>query len=99
MEQLVEIAGGEDESGSGAAVALGKGEAEAAGGSGDEDDLVALCGGAGLEGVGCGCRGETGEELDGEDGSTGLFHNRYVGSGERANGLIGSSQSKPTAIH
>ncbi len=86
-DELVEIAGGEDEFGSGAAEALGEGEAEAAGGPGDDDDLVALRG-AGLESVGCCCGDDAGEELGGEEGGAGLLHHgQLVGRCERADGF------------
>jgi hypothetical protein len=74
-DKFVEVTGGENEPGAGAGVAFGECETEAAGAAGDEDDLFrAGFGGAGFEGIGCGSRGDAGEDLCGVEDGTRFLH-------------------------
>jgi hypothetical protein len=75
-DELVGIAGGEDESGSGAGVTLGQSEAEAAGAAGDKDDFAWAHGGARVqhEGDCCGGGNDASENLHGMEGGSGLLH-------------------------
>ena len=69
------VTGSEDEFGSGAGVTFGECETEAAGAACDEDDLAgAAFWRAGLKGIGCGCRGDAGEDLCGVEDGTRFLH-------------------------
>jgi hypothetical protein len=71
LDELVDVAGGEDKTAAGTAEALGEGETEATGAAGDEDNSVfagSACG-TRSESVGGGCGGQATEDRQGCRGS------------------------------